>query len=240
MSLVAAHQFTPHELAIPASIPRIAEHLDRWQAGSVHLLETDTPKILHQDIHRVMIDAYQADWRVTLIDGANCFNPHFMDVETTKRGLDTQAVLRSIKLARPFQMLQTVALIEKAHETLCNQDPDHSMVVVTGLSDCFFDPRAATGRKQDEARSVQLLQQAAATLQRISVHGSTVIITDRIREQRSLVSFAAKIHMRFERMDDEWEIQLLTHPYKSATQSNRRVVHTPQRSPNQLSIDDFF
>jgi hypothetical protein len=242
MTLVVANQYKLPRLKInQRNSPQLGKFLQYWEKGNVHLVESNELKAIHQEIHAVILDAYSQGWKIILIDAANCFNPHQLDALATKRDLNTHDALRSIDLARPFQTLQTISLIEKARKMLLEENDEPRLVVVTGLSTCFIDP-LANEKKADEQKNIALLQQAATVLQRVAVDGNVVIITDQIHEGRkSLISFSAKIHLQFIKVNNLLSVgNLIAHPYKS----NRKIQTLQQGNKreldNQHSIDEFF
>ncbi len=212
-------------------LPRFQRLIHEWLPGNIHLVESDDIKQVNQDMHCVIADACMGNWKVTIIDAANSFNPYLLDRYTENE--DTTTILKKILLARPFQTQQHVSLIDQAYRQI-----RHNRQLVLATS--FFQPfRQALKENAEENITVDLMQ-SVRLLQKVAVKGATVIVTDKISASNPLIPFS-KVHLQFRNLGSNiWLDQLLAHPFLPPNQYRHVEQQVKKSLSQQLTLHDFF
>ncbi len=233
MMLVPAAFLSNNGLQVnPRTLPRLHRLFGHWLVGSIHFIESEDIKSLNKVMHSVLLDAYTNEWKISVIDSANSFDPFIID-HYAGDDLDTSDILGQIHLARPFQALQTLSLVQDVSRHITG--PFHLLLAPSfpSLFRQAIEEDAYSGIEVTLLQSIRLLQQLA-------VRGATIILTDTI-DDGAFIQPVCKVHVRQRRIsNDTWLDQLIAHPFLPPVEfkfSENGVKKVPSQ---QLTLDDFF
>ncbi len=215
----------------PMTLPRLHRLFGHWLVGNIHLIEHEDSKSLNKAMHSVLLDAYVNRWKISVIDSANSFNPFIIDQYAGD--LDTSDILDQIYLARPFQALQALSLVQNVSKHVTG--PSHLLLAPSFLS-LFrqaIEEDSYPGIETTLIQSIRLLQQLA-------VKGATVILTDTINERTPLQSIC-KVHVRQRKISEgTWLDQLVAHPFLPPVEYQFFENPVKKVPSQQLTLNDFF
>ncbi len=232
MMLVSAAFLSNKGLQVnPRTLPRIYRLFTDWLVGNVHLIESEDIKALNKAMHSVLLDAYVHNWKISVIDSSNSFNPFLLDQYAGD--LDTSDILERISLARPFQVLQSLSLVQNVAKDI--NGPSHLL-----LAPSFFSLFRQAIEEDSYPGIETVLVQSTRLLQQMAVKGATIILTDNVTQNNPIQSIC-KIHVRQKRIaENTWLDQLISHPFLPPTEyqfSGNPVRKVPTQ---QLTLNDFF
>lgn len=254
------HDASTKTIRLPESLQvYLCGFLDHFESGLITLLEGDSPsiKIIHSELHQVMIDVVKNKWQVKLIDIANCFDPHLISTLCFQDGMDPRHVLQQISLARPFQIYQSASIIKQLNEQLSKNKPKQKqLIIVTCISSQFFDSSIANEDPNFPLPQLDLLRHSLGILQGLAIQGHTVVMTELTesnsptlktenkedhRIKNTSLAYASKIHIRMSSGQASRRVELKNHPFLS---SQATKVQIPQKGitvdNKQKSLEEWF
>ncbi|MCY3411210.1 MAG: hypothetical protein INQ03_06175 [Candidatus Heimdallarchaeota archaeon] len=169
------------------------------------IIEADELKLLHRQLHWVMMDALKQGFSIQFVDIANAFNPHLLAAIDHSTNLNS--ILRNIILARPFQLQQSMHVLRTLINQMIFMGNTKQLIIITSLD-------SQLNENEDKDDLNKQMQYILSSLQNIAVKGNIVIVTNQIRPQlREVFSAHANVHLLLEKMNSK----LLKHPYKPVT-----------------------
>ena len=135
------------------------------------------------------------------------FSPQLINKYATNRGLNPDDPLKAIKLARPFQMFQARQLVKDICKKIEKSDKKH-LIVITNLSDIFFDPAINTIPNPGKS-SYELFRNSLEKLQKLALQDNIIIFAE--NKEKYPLPLIAKFHLRFKRYKDIWFNEIVSH-----------------------------
>lgn len=252
-------------VAIPPVLQKLlGGSIDRLENGAIHLIETDDIKPVHQAIHTLMFQAVMDGWQIMFVDVANCFNPHLFGEIAADANEEGYQLLKRIQLARPFQIHQSVAIIEQLAKRVAQIQkfqPGKRLLILTGISAQFFDLQQANEDKDFPVPQLEKLRYVLGIIQGLATQGHTVLLTDSTKDfgsskiindaknqkeypriQMSALAYTANVHIRIKTEEFERhfmkKVEMLNHPFKEPKFVQYRIQkERRKRKPDTLQQD---
>lgn len=124
-----------------------------------------------------MVHAIKGNWEITLVDAANCFNPHLLSYIAFDKGLNSKHVLKKIDLSRPFQIYQSLSITDKLVDHILRKQKQQ-LIIMTDISSQYFSDTVANEDKDFPIPQLELFRQMLGKVESLALQGHIVLLND--------------------------------------------------------------